>query len=153
VRRGNSNATATQRRASGLAGLIVSVAIAAGLLEVPSAGAASNGEIAVVDSESTVGLSAIVLIRNDTLATNANSTIVVSGPGTINNIQWTSDGKTLVYDETARNRTDLYSVDVASEQRTLLAANLPIADGTRPMVLAYPGGDNQLTDPAWQPLP
>lgn len=126
MRRGNSNATATQRRASGLAGLIVCVAIAAGLLEVPSAAAASNGEIAVVDSESTVGLSAIVLIPNDTLATNANSTIVVSGPGTINNIQWTSDGKTLVYDETARNRTDLYAVVVGSPEPIMLAANLPI---------------------------
>jgi Tol biopolymer transport system component len=27
------------------------------------------------------------------------------------------------------------------------------ADGTHPMVLAYPGEDHQLTDPAWQPLP
>ena len=102
-------------------------AIVAGLLPVSSAGAAGNGEIAVVDSDSSVGLSAIVLIPSDRLATSANSTIVVSGPGTISNIQWTPDGKTLVYDETARNRTDLYAVDVASTQRTLLAANLPIS--------------------------
>jgi Tol biopolymer transport system component len=96
------------------------------LLQVSSAGAASNGEIAVADSNSTAGLSAIVLIPSDSFATNANSTFLVSGPGTIDNIQWTPDGKTLVYDETARNRTDLYAVDVASPQRRLLAANLPI---------------------------
>jgi Tol biopolymer transport system component len=114
------------RLAGVVAGLVVFVAIAAGLLEVSSAGAASNGEIAVADSNDTAGLSAIVLIPDDGFATNANSTFLVSGPGTITNIQWTPDGKTLVYDETARNRTDLYAVDVASPQRRLLAANLPI---------------------------
>jgi Tol biopolymer transport system component len=109
-----------------IAGLIVFAAIVAGLLPASSASASSNGKIAVVDSDSSAGLSAIVLIPSDSLATSANSTIVVSGPGTISNIQWTPDGKTLVYDETVRNRTDLYAVDVASTQRTLLAANLPI---------------------------
>jgi Tol biopolymer transport system component len=118
------------------AGLIVVAAFAAGLLPASSAGAASNGEIAVADSNDTAGLSAIVLIPSDSFATNANSTFLVSGPGTISNIQWTPDGKTLVYDETARNRTDLYAVDVASPQRRLLAANLPIGiDG-----VVSPGG-------------
>jgi TolB protein len=95
------------------------------VLGVSSAGAASNGVIAVADSNDAAGLSAIVLIPSDSFATNANSTFLVSGPGTISNIQWTPDGKTLVYDETARNRTDLYAVDVASPQPRLLAANLP----------------------------
>jgi Tol biopolymer transport system component len=123
--RGNSRGSATRRLAGGLAGLIVCAAIAAGLLRASSAGAASNGLIALADSNDTAGLSAIVLIPSDSFATNANSTFLASGPGTISNIQWTSDGKTLVYDETARNRTDLYAVDVASPQRRLLAANLP----------------------------
>jgi hypothetical protein len=114
------------RLAAGLAGLIVAGSLAAGLLRVSSAGAASNGQIAVADSNDSAGVSAIVLIPSDSFATNANSTFLVSGPGTISNIQWTTDGKTLVYDETARNRTDLYAVDVASPQRRLLAANLPI---------------------------
>ncbi|HEX2702536.1 MAG TPA: hypothetical protein VHM72_03785 [Solirubrobacteraceae bacterium] len=122
-----SGRSGARRFASVIAGLIAVAAIVAGLLPVSSAGAAGNGEIAVVDSDSSVGLSAIVLIPSDRLATSANSTIVVSGPGTIGNLQWTPDGKTLVYDETARNRTDLYAVDVASTQRTLLAANLPIS--------------------------
>jgi hypothetical protein len=115
------------RRTGRVVAGLIAVATVAWLLQASSAGAASNGEIAVVDSDSSVGLSAIVLIPSDRLATSANSTIVVSGPGTIGNLQWTPDGKTLVYDETARNRTDLYAVDVASTQRTLLAANLPIS--------------------------
>jgi Tol biopolymer transport system component len=109
-----------------IAALLTLVTIVAVPLYASSAIAASNGEIAVVDSDSTVDLSAIVLIPDDALATNANSTIIVSGAGTISNVQWTPDGKTLVYNETVRNRTDLYAVDVASPQPRLLAAHLPV---------------------------
>jgi len=106
-------------------GVLVIAAIAAGLLAAASAGAASNGQIAMVDSDAEAGLSAILLIPTDRLATRANSKVLVSGPGTISNIQWTPDGKTLVYDEFTRNRTDLYAVDVANHKRRLLVANLP----------------------------
>jgi Tol biopolymer transport system component len=109
-------------------GALVITAIAAGLLAAASAGAASNGQIAVVDSDSSAGLSAIVLIPSDQLATNRNSKVLVSGPGTIGNLQWTPDGKTLIYDESARNRVDLYAVDVSNPRRRLLAANLPVAN-------------------------
>jgi hypothetical protein len=105
--------------------VLVIAAIAAGLLAAASAGAASNGQIAMVDSDAEAGLSAILLIPTDRLATRANSKVLVSGPGTISNIQWTPDGKTLVYDEFTRNRTDLYAVDVANHKRRLLVANLP----------------------------
>jgi Tol biopolymer transport system component len=96
----------------------------AGLLTATSAGAASNGQIAIVASDSSAGLSAIVLIPSDRLATSRDSKTLVSGPGMIGNLQWTPDGKTLVYDETVGKRTDLYAIDVASPKRRLLVANL-----------------------------
>ena len=112
-------------------GVLVIAAIAAGLLAAASAGAASNGQIAMVDSDAEAGLSAILLIPTDRLATRANSKVLVSGPGTISNIQWTPDGKTLVYDEFTRNRTDLYAVDVANHKRRLLVATCRAAPTVR----------------------
>jgi hypothetical protein len=103
----------------------LAVLVTAGLPAAASAGAASNGQIAVVATDSTAGLSAITLIPSDRLAINGDSKVLVSGPGTIGNLQWTPDGKTLVYDETAGKRTDLYAIDVASPKRRLLAVNLP----------------------------
>ena len=104
---------------------MLAVLVTAGLPAAASAGAASNGQIAVVATDSAVGLSAITLIPSDRLATNGSSKVLVSGPGTIGNLQWTPDGKTLVYNATAGKRTDLYAIDVASPKRRLLAANLP----------------------------
>jgi hypothetical protein len=96
----------------------------AGLSPGSSAGAAREGQIAVVDSDSSAGLSAIVLIPDDRLATGGDSTVLVSGPGAISNLQWTRDGKTLVYDETAHNQTDIYVIDVSSPRRRLLATHV-----------------------------
>ena len=103
---------------------MVLVASLVGLSPGSSAGAARGGQIAIVDSDSTSGLSAIVLIPSDRLATREDSKVLVSGPGTISNLQWAWDGKTLAYDETAHNQTDIYVIDVPSRRRTLLATHV-----------------------------
>jgi TolB protein len=117
-----------RRRAGALVGASVIVA----LLAVSSADAARGGEIAVVEftiaSQSPKGSSSIVLIPSDRAATEANSTVLVRGPGEISDLQWTPDGKTLVYDEAidedGGGPTHVYVVDVASRKRRLLVANL-----------------------------
>ncbi len=95
----------------------------------------SVGEIAVVDSDASAGLSAIILIPTDRLATRKNSKVLASGPGTIENVQWTPDGKTLV-DTTHGGDIDRWSPDgsqvalgesaKASEQRAVIVK----ADGS-----------------------
>jgi Tol biopolymer transport system component len=102
---------------------VIAVAgFAASLRAAPSVGAAPGGEIAVVDWDDSAHLSAIVLIHSDRLATRANSRVVVSGPGKINDIAWTPDGKTLVYYENTDKGTDLCAVGLGSPRRRLLAA-------------------------------
>jgi Tol biopolymer transport system component len=97
---------------------------------VSSAATARDGRIAAVDWDAVVGLSAIVLIPSDRLATNRNSKVIVSGSGRIEHLQWTPDGKTLVYGESTKKAANLYAVDVSTSKRRLLAANLPdINDG------------------------
>jgi WD40 repeat protein len=113
------------RSARGVACAIASAAVVAALAAT-SSGATRQGRIAVVDSDD---LSAIVLIPAGQLATTKNSTVLVAGPGSISNLMWAQDGRTLVYVEDTTKTRDAYALDVASRKRTLLATNLDAGDG------------------------
>jgi Tol biopolymer transport system component len=110
------------------AGVLAGVSITAWLPAAAGATRVRGGMIAVVSLNPRRTQSSIVLIPADRPATAADSTVVVSGPGAISNLQWTPNGKTLVYDdaidEDNGGPTHVYAVDLASRKRRLLVANL-----------------------------
>jgi Tol biopolymer transport system component len=111
-----------------LTALIGAAAIALGLLGAASAGTVGGGEIAVVSSGGVPGYSAIDLIPSDRLATSSNSKLLAAVKGGFYDLQWTPDGKTLVYAQqtgkASSPRESIYAVDVTTLRRRLLAANV-----------------------------
>ncbi len=101
------------------------------LFAASSAGATGAGQIAVVSSGARPGLlgpAAIDLIPSDRLATAGNSKLLASVNGGFFDLQWTPDGKTLVYAQqtgkASSARESIYAVDVTTLRRRLLAANV-----------------------------
>jgi Tol biopolymer transport system component len=133
--------------------LIGAAAIALGcLFAASSAGATGSGEIAVVSSGARPGFlgpAAIDLIPSDRLATTGNSKLLASVNGGFYDLQWTPDGKTLVYAQqtgkASSPRESIYAVDVPSLRRRLLAANV---SGGHPEVLSPDGKTVAYSAPA-----
>lgn len=126
-------------------------AIAIGALGPAGAGAAGDGQIAIVGSNPTTGVSGIALIPSDRLATATDAQVLVTGPGTtLSDLQWTPDGKTLVYVQRSGKFDNVHGVDVASKRRWLIASHVEgetaalSPDGTtvayeRPATAGLPG--------------
>ena len=121
--------TAARTRAWLLLALIGAAASLFGLLGSPGAAATGAGQIAVVSSHAGLSSSTIELIPSGGSATAANTKVLATVEhGGFFDLQWTPDGKTLVYAEQTGKASSpvesIYAVDATTLRRRLLAANV-----------------------------